>query len=521
MNFFKRALLSVTRRKGKSLILFAVIFILGNVIAGAIAIDQGTDNVEEDIKKKIGATATVTIDQDKLEKYANEHNGEFPSEEIKDPSVKTLEKISQLAYVKYYDYNHRNIAQTEKIKRVKVNRANDDSMISGMSDMENYVSFQGVNYAPLLDIKTKKISLADGRVFSDQEVSDGKAVAVVSTSFAKENSLAIGDKVVIDSQIVSYNEGGEPEDKSTFDFPLEIIGLFDVNKVEKTSKETDRKKREMFGMDAETEMEEKLNTIYLPNKQVSNYGKEYFQRDFDKNPHHYEMLNKDGTNMSKDEIISFYTSDEMNIGTPVYMLKRPEDAEAFRKEAQAVLDNQYYKILVSTDQYDSIAGPMKGMSKIAKMVLVIAVLASIMIITLVVVLFLRDRRPELGIYLSLGEKRGKVIGQIVAEVMLIAVAAITISVFTGNLLAKSTSNTLIQTQKSEAASNTSPADDYYTLSQISTVTYGEEDVIASYKISLSPSYIVLFYIVGLGVILMSTIVPLIYIVRLNPKKIMM
>ena len=42
MNYFKRGMASITRRKGKSLILFAVIFILGNVMAGAIAIDQGT-----------------------------------------------------------------------------------------------------------------------------------------------------------------------------------------------------------------------------------------------------------------------------------------------------------------------------------------------------------------------------------------------------------------------------------------------------------------------------------------------
>ncbi|MEG0255667.1 MAG: ABC transporter permease, partial [Vagococcus sp.] len=49
MNFFKRAMASVTRRKGKSIILFAVIFILGNVMAGAIAIDQGTKSVEDTI----------------------------------------------------------------------------------------------------------------------------------------------------------------------------------------------------------------------------------------------------------------------------------------------------------------------------------------------------------------------------------------------------------------------------------------------------------------------------------------
>lgn len=47
MNYWKRAKSSIFRSKGKSLILFAVIFVLGNVIAGAIAIQQSTANVEK------------------------------------------------------------------------------------------------------------------------------------------------------------------------------------------------------------------------------------------------------------------------------------------------------------------------------------------------------------------------------------------------------------------------------------------------------------------------------------------
>jgi putative ABC transport system permease protein len=38
MNFFNRAIRSVTRQKSKSLILFAVIFVLGNILAGSVII---------------------------------------------------------------------------------------------------------------------------------------------------------------------------------------------------------------------------------------------------------------------------------------------------------------------------------------------------------------------------------------------------------------------------------------------------------------------------------------------------
>lgn len=68
MNFWRRALKSITRRKGKSVILFLVIFILGNVIAGAVAIQQSTVNVEKATKAKMGAKVTLDVDYEAFNK---------------------------------------------------------------------------------------------------------------------------------------------------------------------------------------------------------------------------------------------------------------------------------------------------------------------------------------------------------------------------------------------------------------------------------------------------------------------
>ena len=65
------------------------------------------------------------------------------------------------------------------------------------------------------------------------------------------------------------------------------------------------------------------------------------------------------------------------------------------------------------------------MSKLSKYVLIVAIIATVLITGLVVLLFLRDRKHELGIYLSLGERRGRVVGQILIEVMVVAFIGIT------------------------------------------------------------------------------------------------
>ena len=139
-----------------------------------------------------------------------------------------------------------------------------------------------------------------------------------------------------------------------------------------------------------------------------------------------------------------------------------------------------------------------------------------MLITgLVVLLFLRDRKHELGIYLSLGERRGRVVGQILIEVMVVAFIGITLSLFSGNFLAGKVSDTMMK-----ADDNNSSYEDimYYGEFQTDLTT---EDVLDSYEVNLNSNYILGFYGIGLLTILISTVIPLIYIVRLNPKKILM
>src|SRR5699024_5741952 len=101
MNFIKRGLLGITRKKGKSLILLAVIFILGNLISGAISIQQANSNVENNIKEKLGATATLEMDWLEYEKLSMEEQENFIFEEI---GVDLIEEVGGISYVKYYDY---------------------------------------------------------------------------------------------------------------------------------------------------------------------------------------------------------------------------------------------------------------------------------------------------------------------------------------------------------------------------------------------------------------------------------
>jgi putative ABC transport system permease protein len=56
---------------------------------------------------------------------------------------------------------------------------------------------------------------------------------------------------------------------------------------------------------------------------------------------------------------------------------------------------------------------------------------------------------------------------------------------------------------------------------LNTPSVSYEDIQSAYKVTFSVGYIISYLLLGLGTVLLSAILPLLYILRLNPKKIMM
>lgn len=494
MTVWKRVWASVTRRKGKSLILFVIIFILGNVMAGAIAIEQSVKRTEQNIKEKLGAEATVELDYPTLWADEKKEPGVFDS--LEDVSLGIIKKLGESPYVSYYDYNQEMYLATEKWSDY------DDSSRKKSEEelaMPSSLYLKGVNYGPLLAIKEKQIELVEGRTPTADEISQGKKVAVISKELAAANNLRVGDQMAIDNIYYEVSQTGErsPEPSFKQELPLEIIGLFTPLIIER------EESKEKSDLDFSREYQDYLsyNTIYLANEIVSTLMLDYFQK---------------RAAITPDDWTEEDVKRESGLYTPLFVLKSAEMAENFKLEAQPLLP-KYYQVLTASDQYQAVAGSLNGMKKMATSVLLVSAGATIFILSLVVLLFLRDRKQEIGIYLSFGEARWKIVGQIVAEVLMVGVVAISLSVVSGNLLAKGFSSSLLAINTPAATQSM----ESFVPTFIATSGVSAGDVASSYEVSLSPGYVGLFYLVGIGTMLFATVLPTIYLLRLNPKKILL
>jgi len=178
-----------------------------------------------------------------------------------------------------------------------------------------------------------------------------------------------------------------------------------------------------------------------------------------------------------------------------------------------------------SDNFRHLTAAMDNMAWIANLVFIGSSVASIVVLSLVIILFLSDRRKELGIYLALGEKRKSIIIQILLEVGIITVVAMLMALFLSQTLSREISSTMLREhimniQQEEVSSH------FLDNIPIDLVLFnrGEmsiEEMMKMYEVHLNLSTATLLFTVKLSVVGVSTIIPILYIVKLNPKKILL
>ena len=101
MNFLKRSFTSIFRKPGKSVLLLLLVFLLCNVIAGAISVKNALNMTKRSLLEKMGAEVRIEIDYEWIHNNAGEN---FDWSMIKNIDKSTVDKLSQSPYVKRADY---------------------------------------------------------------------------------------------------------------------------------------------------------------------------------------------------------------------------------------------------------------------------------------------------------------------------------------------------------------------------------------------------------------------------------
>jgi len=528
MNFFKRGTTSIIRRPGKTIILLLLVFILGSVIAGAIAVEGAISNTDANLRRNMQPIVSITDDWEAISNHPFWEEFETWSEEERenfdwdDPRVPRFESLTPedirgvgaLPYIAEYDYIINGHLRTFELERYTT-----EEQFWEREPWETIgFNVRGTSSETLIQIDQGIFSLISGEQFNSQHLTPGQEIApvIVSEGFAFANNLSLGSTFTLSEFVFFPNEDGddwcwgeECLDRiyQSVDVEFSIVGLIN----ESLSEDADHQ--------AEWDRMDRMNTIFTPNWVIEDFSRRLIAA---------RISMWDATDIEPGEWAFVPDPDEepfMRV-LPLFVLEDPEQFDAFKVAAEAYLARDFLAFQDMSGAFDDIASSMETMQNIANWILYVSIGATLLILSLLITLFLRDRRYEMGVYLALGEKRGKIVTQILLEVVATSFIAITMSVFVGGLISGAVSHNMLM---NELQADT--GDDWHMGGRWEWTIFDEigipeqsftiDEMMAMYDVSLTPQTIGMFYIVGLGAVVLSTLFPVIYIVTLNPKKVLM
>ena len=309
-------------------------------------------------------------------------------------------------------------------------------------DLKNLVAIESTS-------NTKKNILFNSGVFSLKEGrhinKDDVDKILVHSEFAKKNNLKLKDKVSLQLINMTKNKTTVKEHK------FEIVGIFTGKKQEKyTGLSSDFSENMMF-------------TDYKSSQKALNTQK--------------DIVNK----------LTIFSSSPKEMKTTITKIKKIQ------------VDWSKYTISKNNNAYREALDALNGVKHIIKIMTYSIMIGGSVILSLILILWLRERIYEIGILLSIGISKLEIVAQFILELLLVSLPSILMSLIFGNLILRQIASGFISSD--DTVSITSKfLNDGYNMNNL---------------IIFIESYIILVLIIVISVVITSGI-----ILMKKPKKIL-
>ncbi len=204
----------------------------------------------------------------------------------------------------------------------------------------------------------------------------------------------------------------------------------------------------------------------------------------------------------------------------------PREMEKIASQIKALdLDWDSFTLTMDNSAYEAVASPLTAMQNLIIWLIVGCVAVSVGILVLILSMWIKQRRHETGILLSVGISKSRILLQYTVEVLMIAIVAFGLSFFTSNLISQGVSDLVFhQVSESQPLPEIELPDDGTEYLDITGqyIPYDTSNVetLESVQVTVSPDYLLYIYIFGTLLIAFSVSAASISVIQMKPKKIL-
>lgn len=526
----KRALKSLIRQPLKSTLLLIILLVLLNAMAASIAIREESHQAIRRIDEGLGRVVTLGHDLEamakfleKLRDYADDPNHPYAEDyqlytdadgnvswyvnydRVRQREIDRIHTMGSSPLVETFSYQLL-IEGLFELPSLKLSGSEEYEATDHSYKTKQTPTLVGVHRTPLIETEHSNAYITEGRQLTEEEMRTGAPSCIISKELAELNNLKPGD--TLSAILTPVNTQGTPDsNESNITKELTIIGIIDYQK----PAELFEKEPGMTYKVPSYEIKVKLyNQIIVPNNLVLELQKK---------------LHK--LQMQEEYIEEFPPSPIPIVHKPFFILKDPSDIPVFKADYQHLLKEDHMIFLDNRYRYDLLTSPLESAASLADNALLFSIIAAISVATLVLFFYLRERRHEIGILLSLGLKKRQLVLQLLMEVLIITLIALSITAFTGQALGRYITEESIRDtfQENKSALNTSIYDDAYKY-EAHTMDFAErfitpEEVDEQFQVGFSPSYMLWLSLGALITAVLATLFSSYYIYSYSPRKILL
>ena len=378
---------------------------------------------------------TIMKSSDEIEKALYESSNSSISITRKDGNYFNVNEFKDIEKLKEIEEIIMQYDGLAKLKDAKVVSGEQRINREDLSDeFKNVVSLEATN-------NTKRNILFSSGVFT---IKEGKNIGendkdsiIVHEEFAKQNNLKLGDEV--DFELLDVEKSGKIKSHK-----FKIIGIFSG------------KKHETYTG---------LSSDFSENMVFVDYSTSQ------------EILNKSENNKIANKILMYSSSAE---STDL----------ALNKLKELKIDESKYFVQKDSNAFEESLESVSGIKHMIKIMTYSIMLGGIIVLSLILILWLRERIYEIGIFLSIGTSKIHIIMQFIFELLFISIPSIISSLFLGNVLIKVIAGGLINSENSMISGGNLINDSSFMLN----IT------------TLGQSYLILISIIVLSVVFASSLI---------------
>lgn len=199
----------------------------------------------------------------------------------------------------------------------------------------------------------------------------------------------------------------------------------------------------------------------------------------------------------------------------------PQNVEHIISKMKEISDVDWkgFSVLTDNENYENAASSLKQLSELVSTILIVVLIVSITILSLILTMWARSRIHETGVLLSVGICKLSILGQYIAEVLIIATLAFSLSYFSASAIVGQMGRTL---QSKQAVAEIQQEDGLAAgiRGEAGTDSENQEVETPELQVTVHLQEMGLLFLIGIGIVTVSAGISSISVMRLKPHEIL-